>query len=74
MLTEKDVQYLSAWGKTVMINEIYARHGLTFSNRMLRNHFRKEKWYRPKYRNVNKMLTDTERRNIDFIRQYQDRK
>ncbi len=66
-LEEKDVQYLSEWGRKLILNEIYARHGMIFTDEALRKHFRKQKWYRAKSRNVTKMLTKTEKYNIAFL-------
>src|SRR3569832_1238736 len=31
LLTDRDVEFLSQWGLRVMMNEIYARHGMRFS-------------------------------------------
>lgn len=66
-LEEKDVVYLSEWGRKLILNEIYARHGMIFTDESLRKHFRKQKWYRAKARNVTKMLTKTEKYNIAFL-------
>lgn len=71
LLTEKDMEHLTPWGLTVMENEIYARHGFIFSHADLRKHFRTEKWYKGKYRSMKSIkLTDTEQKNIAFIRSH----
>lgn len=66
-LEERDVQYLSEWGRKLILNEIYARHGMIFTDEALKKHFRKQKWYRAKTRNVTKMLTKIEKYNIAFL-------
>lgn len=66
-LEERDVQYLSEWGRKLILNEIYARHGMIFTDESLKKHFRKQKWYRAKTHNVTKMLTKTEKYNIAFL-------
>jgi hypothetical protein len=74
LLIEKDVEHLTPWGMKVMQNEIYARHGYIFKDAALRKHFRKEKWYKGKEKNMkNIRLTDTETENITFIRQRQNK-
>jgi hypothetical protein len=70
-LAEKDVIYLSEWGLKIMLSEIYARHGQTFSrDPQLEAHFRREKWYHPVSANVNKKLTKLEKQNIAFLKNY----
>ncbi len=69
-LTDRDVTYLSQWGLKIMLNEIYARHGMKFTDPMLATHFKREKWYAGKRRNVKKLLTGTEKENIAFLRNY----
>ncbi|MBS1773832.1 MAG: YARHG domain-containing protein [Bacteroidetes bacterium] len=67
ILTDHDVQYLTAWGYKVMLNEIYARHGMVFRDEYLQRHFNDQKWYHPKTNNVYKQLTTTEKQNIAFL-------
>lgn len=76
-LTESDLQGKSAWDLTVMRNEPYARHGLKFRREDLLRHFKKESWYSPNSSDANQVhdrLTETEKRNVAFIRDYQERK
>jgi len=70
LLFIKDVQFLSEWGLLIMLNEIYARHGMTFSNIKLSNHFNAQRWYHGTTNNVGSKLTTTEIRNIEFIKTY----
>jgi hypothetical protein len=66
-LTEYDIQFLSAWGHKVMLNEIYARHGMIFADEMLQRHFKGQKWYKPLSNNVFNKLTKIEKQNISFL-------
>lgn len=67
-LTAGDLEYKSDWGKKVMLNEIYARYGLTFTEPDLRKHFNGESWYKGGKKNVDSKLTAVERQNIALIK------
>lgn len=68
LLTVKDMEYQTAWGKKVMLNEIYARKGMIFKDEALARHFRKESWYKAKKASIPaKALSSIERQNIAFI-------
>ena len=68
VLTASDLEQKSDWGKKVMLNEIYARHGLIFTEPDLRRHFDGETWYRGSKKNVDNKLTAIERQNIALIK------
>jgi hypothetical protein len=67
-LTASDLEHKSDWGKKVMMNEIYARHGLIFTEPDLKRHFNGESWYRGTKKNVDSKLSSVERQNIALIR------
>ena len=67
-LTATDLEHQSAWGKKVMMNEIYARYGLIFTEPDLRKHFNGESWYKGTKKTVDGKLTPVERQNIALIR------
>lgn len=73
MLSSDDVNNLSAWELKIMRNEIFARYGYIFKKEELRNYFMYEKWYTPRYDNVDNMLTDLEKKNIELIKRYESR-
>ena len=73
LLTDKDLEYLSAWGYAVMKNEIYARHGMIFPASELKDHFETQSWYHPSSNNVRSMLSKTEKSNLYFMENYKDR-
>lgn len=52
----------------LMRNEIFAAHGYIFKSEDLQAHFGKMSWYRPRYDNVDNMLTDIEKVNIKLIK------
>jgi len=68
LLTEADMTYQTAWGKKIMLNEIYARKGMIFKEDALARHFKKESWYKGKKASISsKALSAVERQNIAFI-------
>lgn len=75
-LTEADLKGKSAWELTLIRNEIYARHGYIFKRAELANHFKKCPWYKPVSGDqewVWRKMSETERRNVEFIQEYQNK-
>lgn len=72
-LTDRDLEYLSAWGFDVMKNEIYARHGMIFPAGPLKDHFEKQPWYHAASSNVRGKLSSVEKSNLSFIENYKDK-
>jgi N-acetylmuramoyl-L-alanine amidase len=75
-LTDADLKGKSAWDLTLIRNEIYARHGYIFKRAELSNHFKKRSWYKPvtgDQDRVWRLMSDIERRNVEFIQEYQNR-
>ena len=62
-----ELNQLSAKDIRFMINEIYARHGYIFGDKQLNNYFRSLKWYKPRNRKVDQLLTPLEKQNIYFL-------
>lgn len=52
----------------IMRNEIYARHGYTFSTAAMKNHFSAQSWYKATKTNVDADLSEIEKYNIQFIK------
>ena len=50
-----------------MRNEIYARHGMKFTDPELTAVFKSFKWYKPKRNSVNGLLTPIEKKNLQLI-------
>jgi len=72
-LSVSDLSGMGNWRLTLARNEIYARHGRPFSNSRIRAHFQATGWYTPQSGFSESWLSGTERRNADFIREYQER-
>ena len=70
VLTEKNIKFLSQWGIKVMLNEIYARHGMIFTDQSMIIHFRHAAWYKGTKNTVDDRLSATERKNVRFINNY----
>lgn len=66
-LDENDIQFLTDWGHKIILNEIYARHGMVFTDAYLKNHFEKQPWYHPAKGDVYKRLSSIEKQNIAFL-------
>lgn len=65
-----DMINLSAWELQVMKNEIYARHGLIFTDKKFRDAFESKTWYVPAFTDVKQTLTELENKNIETIDSY----
>lgn len=61
--------HLTAEDLAYMRNEIYARHGMKFKDPAITEQFREFKWYKPKYTNVDKFLSEIEQKNLRLIKE-----
>lgn len=71
LLTDEDIQGLSAWQLKVARNEIYARHGRLFTTQELQDYFNSREWYQGTIAPENftdAMLTDIELANVRFLK------
>ena len=66
-----DLQGFSARHLTLVRNAVYARYGRIFQDSELKAYFSKQPWYRPNSEYRDSMLSETERKNTEFIMQYQ---
>lgn len=71
LLTYDDIRGLTNNELTIMRNEIFARHGYAFKTPWLLDHFSQFSWYRPLYSDVGSQLSEIERSNVRFIKQYE---
>jgi hypothetical protein len=55
----------------VMRNEIFMRHGYIFKTDDMRNHFSSYPCYSPRYNDVTSLLSDVEKQNVEFIKQWE---
>ena len=59
-LNASDLEYIR--------NEIYARHGMIFTDEKWKELFTKQSWYKPKRKKVDHLLTPLEKKNLQFIK------
>ena len=79
LLTEDDLKGKSEWELRIGINEIYARHHCTFKTQEIADYFASKSWYsadpnltsEKMNADVKSYLNDTEVKNVNFIRTYQ---
>jgi hypothetical protein len=73
LLKAVDIENMYKRDLEVMRNAIYARHGYSFKNRVMRDFFDNYvSWYVPVSTNVSSELTEIERKNITLIKTYED--
>ncbi len=67
-LIEEELRKYSKTDLKIMRNEIFAAHGYIFKTSAMKEYFSSKKWYIPRFDNVDKKLTEIEKKNIDLIR------
>jgi hypothetical protein len=67
-----DVENLLPEEIELMRNEIYARHGYSFTNLKMRRVFDDKDWYIPMGVDIRDQLTEVEARNIDLLYNYEE--
>ena len=71
MITEEDIQGLSKRDLKILRNWYYARYGYKFKTADMREFFEQMPWYEGRYSDVSNMLSDLERKNVDFIKRHE---
>ncbi len=71
LLKEADVENLRQEELRLMRNEIYARHGYSFTIKDMQEHFAKVDWYMPVALDVAGKLTPIETKNAALIKRYE---
>jgi hypothetical protein len=72
-LTKEDVENMYKGDLTILRNSVYARHGYSFKNRVIRNIFDYYvDWYMPISVDVREELTEIEKNNIELIKTYEE--
>ncbi len=71
LLTAADVENEMREDLEYMRNEIFARHGYSFSKKQLRQQFEWRDWYVPNTADIKGFLTDIEKKNIALIKRYE---
>lgn len=70
-LTEKQLKNLKKLDLQILRNTIFARHGLTFKTKTVRQFFDYVDWYIPISSNVDNELTSTEKQNIAILKRFE---
>ena len=56
----------------IMRNEIFAEYGFKFKSKKWQDYFAKKEWYEPIYENVDSMLNETEKENVQILLEMKD--
>jgi hypothetical protein len=72
VLKLKELRQLSLRDLRLLRNTIFARKGRTFKSEVLQEHFARMPWYTPDPAYSDKLLTKTDKRNIELIRQVEE--
>lgn len=75
-LREREMTYADVEGKSaeelrLMRNYIFARRGYIFESEDLKEYFERFSWYVPLYYDVSPRLSDIEKYNVNFIKEYE---
>jgi hypothetical protein len=70
-LKESDVKNLKRIDLEILRNTIFARHGLTFKTKTVRQFFDDVEWYVPVSEDVNSELTNVEKENIVLLKRFE---
>lgn len=66
-------RHLSIEDLDFMIQEIYAEYGLSFNEVKWKEYFSKKDWYKAKSENVDQLLSLTDKMNIQFVKEMQEK-
>ena len=69
LLTKSELLHLTLDELKIMRNEIFASKGYIFKTNRYKSYFAEQKWYDPKYEEVENELTEIEKANIKLIKQ-----
>jgi hypothetical protein len=70
-LKESDIKNLKKIDLEILRNTIFARHGLSFKTKKVRQFFDDVEWYIPVAANVDNKLTETEKQNIVLLKRFE---
>lgn len=68
---ESDLKNLKKIDLQILRNTIFARHGLTFKTKTIRQFFNQVEWYIPMYSNVDDKLTPIEKSNVAILKRFE---
>ena len=73
LLVREDIFEMDAAELKIVRNEIFARYGYIFRSEDLKKHFEGQSWYKPSSAEVTHLLSDLEKKNVAFVRQWESR-
>ena len=68
-LKREQVQELDIWDLQRLRGVVFGRHGRVFKDRDIQGYLKEQPWYKPNPGFSNSMLNETERENLDLIRE-----
>ncbi len=74
ILTVEELESMNQYDLKILRNEIYARHGLLFTNEEMKQYFNLQDWYKPQYAEVNTYLTEIEKKNAMLLKRIEKAK
>ena len=73
-VTREQVAALELWDLRLLRGVVFGRHGRVFKDRDIQNYLKEQTWYKPNTAFTNAMLNQTERANLDLIRELEAEK
>lgn len=73
-VTREQVAKLELWDLRLLRGVVFGRHGRVFKDRDIQNYLKEQTWYKPNPAFTNAMLNQTERANLDLIRELEAEK
>jgi len=68
-LAREQLKELSLWDLQMLRGVVFGRHGRVFKDRDIQAYLREQEWYEPNPNFTNALLNDTERANLDLVRE-----
>jgi hypothetical protein len=73
-VTREQVTALELWDLRLLRGVVFGRHGRVFKDRDIQNYLKEQTWYKPNPAFTNASLNQTERANLDLIRELEAEK
>lgn len=73
-LKREQVQDLDPWDLKLLRGVVFGRHGRVFKDRDIQGYLKDQAWYKPEQNFSNSVLNETERANLDLIRELEAEK
>ncbi|MDQ3803453.1 MAG: YARHG domain-containing protein [Acidobacteriota bacterium] len=68
-LAREQLKELTLWDLQMLRGIVFGRHGRVFKDRDIQGFLREQEWYKPNPNFTNSLLNETERANLDLIRE-----